>query len=92
MCCGVRTELTQGLEAGPGGFDGMAALVKERPAFFYGSGTHRMDGILIGSGEGLGLGGAGVPTALTDLAPMILRTMGLTAPDADDPARPPGAS
>ena len=67
-------------------------LVKERPAFFYGSGTHRMDGILIGSGEGLGRGGAGVPTALTDLAPMILRTMGLTAPESDDPARPPGAS
>jgi predicted AlkP superfamily phosphohydrolase/phosphomutase len=65
-------------------------LVKNRPSFFYGTGTHRMDGILIAEGEGVPPLPAGAPVGLTDLAPMILGMMGLGSPAARPPA--PGAS
>jgi len=55
-------------------------LVKERPAFFYGSGTHRMDGILIGSGDGVSVGRSSATLSLLDLAPTILEGMGLLVP------------
>ena len=68
-------------------------LVKERPAFFYGSGTHRMDGVLIAAGEGVPRPPPGTGLSLTDLAPTILAMMGLRPPAAvpDGPARPAAA-
>jgi predicted AlkP superfamily phosphohydrolase/phosphomutase len=61
-------------------------LVKERPAFFYGSGTHRMDGILLAEGEGLRSMGLGPRPVLTDLARSILGIMGAVATDRDPSA------
>ncbi len=55
-------------------------LVKERPRFFYGTGTHRMEGILIAAGDGAPVLRPGVPRQLTDLAPTILQLMGQTPP------------
>ncbi|HTP53487.1 MAG TPA: alkaline phosphatase family protein [Thermoplasmata archaeon] len=53
------------------------SLIKERPRFFYGSGTHRMDGILIAAGDGIQPGPwAGKPNLL-DIAPTVLEGMGL---------------
>lgn len=55
-------------------------LVRDRPEFFYGSGTHRMNGILIAAGDGVP-SGATLPRArLLDVAPTILDAMGLGAP------------
>jgi predicted AlkP superfamily phosphohydrolase/phosphomutase len=56
-------------------------LIRERPAYFYGSGTHRMDGILIGAGDGI-RPGANVGTLdLVDVAPTILDGMGADVPE-----------
>ena len=52
-------------------------LIRDRPSFFYGCGTHRMDGILIGAGDGVPAGTTLSPRALLDLAPTILETMGV---------------
>lgn len=38
MCCGVSTELSQGLEGGPGRFDHVPPLVQERPDHAVGAG------------------------------------------------------
>jgi predicted AlkP superfamily phosphohydrolase/phosphomutase len=54
-------------------------LIRERPEYFYGSGTHRMDGILIGSGDGVSVGRSTATLSLLDVAPTILEGMGLTA-------------
>jgi len=51
-------------------------LIRERPNFFYGSGTHRMNGILIGAGDGIRPGSSPGPVDLVDLAPTILEGMG----------------
>jgi len=66
-------------------------LVKERPAFFYGSGTHRMDGVLLG--DGVGPLPEGTPAQLTDLAPLILGAMGIRGPGREGSEAPtPSAS
>jgi len=55
-------------------------LIRDRPNYFYGSGTHRMNGILIGAGDQV-RPGAGLGTLnLVDVAPTILEGMGLDAP------------
>ncbi len=55
-------------------------LIRDRPAFFYGCGTHRMNGILLGAGDGVPAGVSLGPRALLDLAPTVLETMGLDVP------------
>jgi predicted AlkP superfamily phosphohydrolase/phosphomutase len=52
-------------------------LVRERPAYFYGSGTHRMAGVLIAGGDGIRPLADGSTLGLTDLAPTILESMGV---------------
>ncbi len=52
-------------------------LIRERPGFFYGSGTHRMDGILLGAGDGIPAGAVPASPTLLDLAPTILEGMGV---------------
>jgi predicted AlkP superfamily phosphohydrolase/phosphomutase len=54
-------------------------LIRERPQYFYGSGTHRMDGIMIGSGDGVSVGRSTATLSLLDVAPTILEGMGLGA-------------
>jgi predicted AlkP superfamily phosphohydrolase/phosphomutase len=56
------------------------ALIRDRPEFFYGSGTHRMDGILIASGDGIHSGASGPALNLLDVAPTILEGMGIEPP------------
>ena len=56
-------------------------LIRERPRYFYGSGTHRMDGILIGAGDGIRPGIDAGTLDLVDVAPTILDGMGLDVPD-----------
>lgn len=53
------------------------ALIRDRPSFFYGSGTHRMDGILIAAGDGVRAGELGSAPTLLDVAPTVLEGMGL---------------
>ena len=57
-------------------------LIRDRPSFFYGCGTHRMDGILIGAGDGVPPGVTLRPRALLDLAPTILESMGVRSSTA----------
>jgi predicted AlkP superfamily phosphohydrolase/phosphomutase len=54
-------------------------LIRDRPAFFYGSGTHRMDGILIAGGDGVPTSHDEGHQSLLDLAPTILEGMGAPA-------------
>lgn len=63
-------------------------LVRERPAFFYGSGTHRMDGVLLSDRAELLPGDPGRTPSLNELAPAILGWIG-SAPAASTTA--PGA-
>jgi predicted AlkP superfamily phosphohydrolase/phosphomutase len=58
------------------------ALIRERPDYFCGSGTHRMDGILIGAGGGIRAGANPGSIRLIDVAPTILEAMGVVAPPA----------
>jgi predicted AlkP superfamily phosphohydrolase/phosphomutase len=55
-------------------------MLRDRPGFFYGSGVHRMNGILIASGEGVPAKVEGTPRSLLDLAPTILETMDVPVP------------
>ncbi len=55
-------------------------LIRERPEFFYGCGTHRMNGILIGAGDGVRPGPGDGPLSLLDVAPTVLEGMGVAAP------------
>jgi predicted AlkP superfamily phosphohydrolase/phosphomutase len=55
-------------------------LIRDRPSYFYGCGTHRMDGILLGAGDGVSTGGTLGPRRLLDLAPTILEAMGVPPP------------
>jgi predicted AlkP superfamily phosphohydrolase/phosphomutase len=57
-------------------------LLARRPGFFYGSGVHRMDGILIGAGNGSAHGAKVGPFSLLDVAPTVLEGMGLAPPSA----------
>jgi predicted AlkP superfamily phosphohydrolase/phosphomutase len=52
-------------------------LLAHRPGFFYGSGVHRMDGILIGAGNGSAHGAKVGPLSLLDVAPTVLEGMGI---------------
>jgi predicted AlkP superfamily phosphohydrolase/phosphomutase len=56
------------------------ALIRERPDFFYGCGNHRMNGILIGAGDGVRPGSDESPLSLLDVAPTVLEGMGVSAP------------
>ena len=56
------------------------ALIRERPEYFCGSGTHRMDGIFIGAGDGIRPGASLGTVRLIDVAPTILDGMGVDAP------------
>jgi predicted AlkP superfamily phosphohydrolase/phosphomutase len=56
------------------------ALIRERPDYFCGSGTHRMNGILIGAGDGIQPGTTSSTLDLVDVAPTILDGMGYDAP------------
>ena len=53
------------------------SLLAHRPGYFYGSGAHRMDGILIGAGNGSSHGARVGPFSLLDVAPTVLEGMGL---------------
>jgi len=55
-------------------------LIRERPTYFTGSGTHRMDGILIGAGDGVRAGAEMGTLDLIDVAPTILDGMGCDVP------------
>jgi predicted AlkP superfamily phosphohydrolase/phosphomutase len=55
-------------------------LIRDRPEFFYGCGTHRMNGILIGAGDGVRPGPSTGPLSLLDVAPTVLEGMGVSAP------------
>jgi predicted AlkP superfamily phosphohydrolase/phosphomutase len=55
-------------------------LIRERPDYFCGSGTHRMEGILIGAGEGIRMGADLGAIRLIDVAPTILEGMGVALP------------
>ncbi|HYA58185.1 MAG TPA: alkaline phosphatase family protein [Thermoplasmata archaeon] len=57
-------------------------LIRERPGFFYGSGTHRMEGILIAAGDGVPHGRSERARSLLDVAPTVLEGMGF-APSAE---------
>jgi predicted AlkP superfamily phosphohydrolase/phosphomutase len=56
-------------------------FIRDRPDYFYGSGTHRMNGILIGAGDGVAPSVRSTPFNLLDLAPTILEGMGVAPPD-----------
>lgn len=54
-------------------------FLRRRPAYFYGSGVHRMDGILIATGEGVIPGRRAPSLSLLDVAPTVLAAMGVRA-------------
>jgi predicted AlkP superfamily phosphohydrolase/phosphomutase len=56
--------------------------IRERPDYFCGTGTHRMNGILIAAGDGIRPGSLAGTFDLVDLAPTILEGMGYDAPTA----------
>jgi predicted AlkP superfamily phosphohydrolase/phosphomutase len=56
------------------------ALIRERPEFFYGCGNHRMNGIMIGAGDGVHPGPDEGPLSLLDVAPTVLEGMGVSSP------------
>jgi predicted AlkP superfamily phosphohydrolase/phosphomutase len=56
------------------------ALIRERPEFFYGCGNHRMNGIMIGAGDGVDHTTGGSPLSLLDVAPTVLEAMGVRPP------------
>ncbi|HEV2166610.1 MAG TPA: alkaline phosphatase family protein, partial [Thermoplasmata archaeon] len=51
-------------------------MLRDRPGYFYGSGVHRMEGILLVAGDGVAPGRSGGPVSLLDVAPTILESMG----------------
>ena len=55
-------------------------MLRHRPGFFYGTGVHRMDGILIASGDGVSPGSRAGGVSLLDIAPTVLEGMGLAVP------------
>jgi predicted AlkP superfamily phosphohydrolase/phosphomutase len=57
------------------------SLIRERPDYFTGSGTHRMNGILIGAGDGIPPGTTLGTLDLVDVAPTVLDGMGFDAPN-----------
>ena len=55
-------------------------FIRNRPTYFYGSGNHRMDGILIGAGDGVASGKVTHPFSILDIAPTVLEGMGFDRP------------
>ncbi len=55
-------------------------LLKRRPAYFYGSGIHRMNGILLAGGDGVAHARLLEPLSLLDVAPTVLDGMGAPIP------------
>ena len=55
-------------------------LLRRRPAYFYGTGVHRMNGILIAAGDGVEHARLSEPLSLLDVAPTVLQGMGTTVP------------
>ncbi len=58
------------------------SFIRDRPNYFYGSGTHRMNGILIAAGDGVEPGRTLPARSLLDVAPTVLDGMG--APGANE--------
>jgi predicted AlkP superfamily phosphohydrolase/phosphomutase len=58
------------------------AFLGPRPGFFYGSGVHRMNGILVAAGDGVPASRSEEPRSLLDVAPTILEAMGVAVPPA----------
>lgn len=58
-----------------------APMLPHRPRYYYGSGVHRMDGILLATGDGSRA--RQIPArSLLDVAPTVLEAMGLPVPPA----------
>ena len=55
-------------------------FIRDRPDYFFGSGNHRMDGILIGAGDGVAPKNARDPYSILDIAPTVLEGMGFEPP------------
>ncbi|MCI4339894.1 MAG: alkaline phosphatase family protein [Thermoplasmata archaeon] len=55
-------------------------FLRQRPGFFYGSGVHRMNGILLAAGDGVPHGREEEPRSLLDIAPTVLEGMGVPVP------------
>jgi predicted AlkP superfamily phosphohydrolase/phosphomutase len=55
-------------------------MLADRPGYFYGSGVHRMDGVMIAWGDGVPNGRVDRPLNLLDVAPTVLATMGQPVP------------
>lgn len=56
------------------------SLIRDRPHYFCGSGTHRMDGILLAAGDGIRAGADPGEIRLVDVAPTIFDAMGGATP------------
>ncbi|MCI4366163.1 MAG: alkaline phosphatase family protein [Thermoplasmata archaeon] len=57
-----------------------SAMLRHRPGYFYGTGVHRMDGILLAGGEGVPAHREEDPLSLLDVAPTVLDGMGCPVP------------
>ncbi|MCI4360935.1 MAG: hypothetical protein L3J91_04465, partial [Thermoplasmata archaeon] len=55
-------------------------FLRKRPGFYYGSGVHRMNGILIAAGDGVPARREETPLSLLDIAPTVLEGMGVAVP------------
>ena len=61
-------------------FSYMDPMMRPRPGFFYGTGVHRMNGVLVAGGDGVRAGHRSEPLSLLDVAPTILEGMGVSVP------------
>ena len=55
-------------------------MLRRRPGYFYGTGVHRMNGILLAGGDGVPAARYEEPLSLLDVAPTILEGMGVAVP------------
>ena len=55
-------------------------FLRQRPGFFYGSGVHRMNGILLAAGDGVPRERSDAAFSLLDIAPTVLEGMGAPVP------------
>jgi predicted AlkP superfamily phosphohydrolase/phosphomutase len=70
---GMQTELRMD-------FSYPSPMLKHRPGYFYGTGVHRMDGILLAGGDGVPALHREEPYSLLDVAPTVLDGMGFPVP------------
>ena len=70
---GMETELRMD-------FSYPGAMLKQRPTYFYGTGVHRMDGVLLVAGDGVPADRREAPYSLLDIAPTVLEGMGVAVP------------